>query len=223
MFLIPISSDKKKLETYFENFETILKLFKSKKNWIYGIYAVLALLGICLFIPAMIPNVSTNAKFPCIIVGLLLFTSIPYIEFLITYIFNKRLTLNRYAYAYSIIKDNLNTLKDCTKKFENIDKKIQSNDKPDISNMEQQYFIFINQCMSYYFGDNNWFLDREKSEDYTDENNGKNNKTKIQKIEISVDKTAIIVTLTNSETYEYIIQKTFPCVKKPASTSNISS
>lgn len=207
-FLIPITRDTEKLKNNFENFEKIFKLFNDKKNYIYFIYALFAFFGFCLFIPAMIPNISPNAKFPCIIIGLLLFTSIPYIYFLITYICNSRLNLNRYKYAYSIIKDNLSTLGTCSKQFENIDKNIPSDDKS--GNLEQQYFIFINQCMSHYFGDNNWFLNRDQTED------AKNNKTQIQKIEISEDTNNIIVTLKNTDTYKYKIADALSCAINPA-------
>ena len=58
--------------------------------------------------------------------------------------------------------------------------------------------------MSHYFGDNNWFLDREQPED------ADKNKTQIQKIEIYED-THIIVTLKNTDTYKYDITKELPC------------
>lgn len=199
MFLIPIKTDPKSLGENFKDFETILELFKNKQKHIRIIYGFMIFVAFCVAIPVMIPNVSLRAKFPCTIISLLIVISVFVIRFLIPF-FNNRVTPNRYNYTYRIIQEKLSALGTCKNDFKNIDKDIPDTDIPD--NITKKYFIFINQCMSHFFGDNQWYPDRSNIEDI---GNIK---------EIVKEKENILVSLDGGNTkYEYNIDDKLDCAK----------
>lgn len=197
MFLIPINTTIKSLERNFSDFRTIFQLFKDKQKHIRIIYGLLIFVAIVVFIPVTIPNVSQNAKFPCTIISLLCILSVFFIQFLIHF-FNNRVTPNRYNYTYRILQEILVSIGTCKNDFKNIDKEIPNTDDPNDRN--QQYFIFLNQCMSHFFGDNQWYPDR-------------NDITDIYKIkEIGEKNQQIIVSLVgNEKKYTYDTKLTLSC------------
>jgi len=162
MFLIPINTNIKSLQRNFFDFRTIFQLFKDKQKHIRIIYGLLIFVAIVVFIPVTIPNVSQNAKFPCTIISLLCILSVFFIQFLIHF-FNNRVTPNRYNYTYRILQEILVSMGECNKDFKNIDNQIPNTDEP--IDINKQYFIFLNQCMSHFFGDNQWYPDRNEIAD----------------------------------------------------------
>lgn len=76
--------------------------------------------------------------------------------------FNNRVTPNRYNYTYRIIQEYLNGV-GCKSTFQNIENGIPKEDKP--TDDDKKVFIFLNQCMSHFFGDNKWYPSRENDKD----------------------------------------------------------
>jgi hypothetical protein len=91
---------------------------------------------------------------------------------------------NRYPFAYSFIKNQLSNFID-EEKLAKIDKDFKGKDTDEPSDAEQIFFIFLHQCMSYYFGDSDWYSDKSKKDsvskiisiEHPKENNKPNEKT----------------------------------------------
>jgi hypothetical protein len=130
--------------------------------------AILYAIGIILIILMIaIPKISTNASFFCIILGIIMICIAITIQASIQ-LYNSKSIRNRYPFAYSIIKNQLSTFIN-DKSLSNIEKILASNnnDTPTGTGdviIKQQFFIFLNQCMSFYFGDNKWYTDKSNKD-----------------------------------------------------------
>lgn len=147
----------------------IYDAIRGRSNILFFTIAGLYAIGIILIILMLaIPKISTNASFTCIIIGILLICIAITIQVSIK-ISNMRNVRNRYPFAYRVIEDKLSNFGLTQEAIESMN--LGNTDKPN-SNAEK-IFIFINQCMSLYFGDNDWYSDKSN----------KNSVTKITKIE----------------------------------------
>lgn len=147
---------KKKNELVFKDlYDAIRKTSKI----IFFIIAILYGIGIILIILMIaIPKISVNASFACIILGILMICVAITIQTSIQ-LYNSKSVRNRYPFAYSIIKNQLSTFIN-DKSLSNINEALSATykdtDNPGNDN-QQKFFIFLNQCMSFYFGDNKWY------------------------------------------------------------------
>ena len=108
-----------------------------------------------------ISEISTSSKFTFIIIGILL-VCISFTIRAAIQLFNMRSVRNRYPFAYSIMKNQLSNFIG-EEQINKIDKGFDEKDTTDNSN-EKQIFIFLHQCMSFYFGDSDWYSDKSKKD-----------------------------------------------------------
>ena len=107
-----------------------------------------------------ISEISTSSKFTSIIIGILLVCISITIRASIQ-LFNMRSVRNRYPFAYRLMKENMKTFIS-EETINKIDKDFDEKDTA--SNEQEQIFIFIHQCMSFYFGDSDWYSDKSKKD-----------------------------------------------------------
>ena len=162
---------------------TLLELYKlikqRRKTIIFSTLSFLVI-GIVLVIIMVILStitpkiISTSSSFFCIVLGILLICISITIRASIQ-IFNMRNKRNRYPFAYSFMQNQLE--KFITEdEINNIDDGLDAKDTT--STDKTQFFIFLHQCMSFYFGDNDWYNDKKdkdsnskiKKIDYKDSN-----------------------------------------------------
>ena len=175
-------------------FKDLYDAIRKTSTLISFIIAFLYAIGIILIILMIaIPGISTNASFFCIILGILLIFIAIAIQASIQ-IFNSRSVRNRYPLAYSIIKKQLSTfINDKSLSLIDEDLSTRKNDSTSNANgneKKQQFFIFLNQCMSFYFGDNKWYADKSDKDSvnkitsigYPKDGDGNEDKTQIDVI-----------------------------------------
>lgn len=156
----------KYIETFFlptdpTRIDDIQKLYKKMVSmnlwWNQLIPGILLLASILLFIPMMIPKLPSNITFPCTVIGLVFIIVIFAIRWSIG-LLNQRISPNRYAFANKII--NSEKFKSYGLQDVDVNAKTITNDI-DYKDFEEKYIIFLNQCMSHYFGDNQWFENKK--------------------------------------------------------------
>jgi hypothetical protein len=129
------------------------KFFYINRLWNQIIPGILLFFSILLFIPMMIPKIPSSITFPCTVLGLVFIIVIFTIKCSIRFL-NQRISPNRYAFADKIIN---------SEKFKNYElQEVNVNGDKDrvYDSFKEKYIIFLNQCMSHYFGDNEWYEDK---------------------------------------------------------------
>lgn len=198
LFFIPI-----KIKEPPVNIRILYDMIIYRKRMLTIIKVVLLVAGICFFIPLMLPNVKPNVTFPCTIIGIICICSIFIIGISIR-ILNNQNNRNRYNYVNSIIKDPVLA----TYKFDklNLD---NNNDDKFPPNSREEFIIFLHQCMSFFFGDTDWYKDK------SDKDNSKIKKIEIDKDDDGkeVNPKSITVTLDDSTEYKYGAAKEYDLPK----------
>jgi hypothetical protein len=133
--------------------------FQMNKWWNQVIPGLLLLASILLCIPMMIPGISSSVTFSCTVSGLVCFIVLFTIKCSIMFL-NQRISPNRYAFADKLI----NSEKFKQYKLQEVDVNGEMNDR-EYKEFEEKYIIFLNQCMSYYFGDNYWYENKKNKKD----------------------------------------------------------
>ena len=139
---------------------------------------------------------SRSTSFGLIIIGILLVCISITIRMSIQ-LFNARSVPNRYPFTYSFIKNQLSDFLK-PKAVIDLDTTFASNNKdtPSSTNNPEKIFIFLHQCISYYFGDRDWYSDK----------NDNTTGSKITSIEYppgNTDENTIRVTFNNNPKIEY--------------------
>ena len=107
-----------------------------------------------------IPKISASASFTCILIGILLVCISIAIRASIQ-ILNMRSVPNRYPFAYLIMKNQLSNFGITEKIINEIDKSFDDKDEStSTTTSKEQIFIFLHQCMSFYFGDSDWYTNK---------------------------------------------------------------
>lgn len=153
--ITPKKKDEIKLQELFNAISRTSKIISFIIAFLYGIGIILIILMIA------IPKISVNASFACIILGILMICVAITIQTSIQ-LYNSKSVRNRYPFAYSIIKNQLSTFIN-DKSLSNINEALSATDKDTDnpgSDVKQKFFIFLNQCMSFYFGDNKWYKNK---------------------------------------------------------------
>jgi hypothetical protein len=132
--------------------------FMSMNIWInQGIPGFLLFAAIMLCIPLMIPKLSSSVVFPCTLIAIICIVIMLTIRCSVA-LLNQRISPNRYGLAYKLINSNI------FKKYKLDQVKTDGNIDRDYTEtktaINQQYIVFLNQCMSHYFGDGFWYEDK---------------------------------------------------------------
>jgi hypothetical protein len=168
-------------------FKDLYTMIRNTSRWIFIMISLFYGIGVILVILMIaIPDISTSSKFFCIILGILL-VCIAIATQASIQIFNLKSVRNRYPFAYSIIKKQLSVFIN-DKSLTTIESALSSNDKDTPGEVNQQFFIFLNQCMSFYFGDNDWYANKSDKDsnskiisiEHPKDNNGNKNEKEIK-------------------------------------------
>jgi hypothetical protein len=165
-----IDTDKLSFKKIFEIFENI-----NNFRFRYLMFGTLVLIGF--IIPACIPNVEKSISFPLLLTGFVIFI-IVLINYFGVYFFNERVMPNRYSYTYRIINTYMSEFEKqlVDAGFDNSGNLFVT--EATTGDEAKNIYIFMNMCMSYYFGDRKW----------VDDANKKNKPDLITKIEKTVNK-----------------------------------
>ena len=171
-----------------------------------GILVIGIALVIIMMVLSSTKKISTSSSFFCIVLGILLICVSITIRASIQ-IFNMRNKRNRYPMAYNFMQNQLEQFI-TEEQINKIDKEFDEKDTTGTTatDVKKQVFIFLQQCMSFYFGDKDWYANKDKNEN-----------SKIKNIDINKDGTEITVYFKDNNTKDYANVKNIE-LKKPVNS-----